>query len=307
MFKNNRQSDVGRKRTAPRASSPMHGVFSYHSARNDQRDVSRSQRPTPNIDLSSRLNAPGIVQRLKLFVPLAVAITVFMLSVGLDPHPSVVIKGSSETQDLYGSRQAEYIATATKSAGNDITSYTKLTVNTSKLRADMLRAHAELEEVNVSLPLFGLKPVVTVSPAPAVLLLRNNSGTIIVDNKGYARANATEDMVQSLPLVDEQNNLSIQVGDLALQQSHVAFILELIRQSEAKAIQFESLTLPKEPFTLYAKPKGKSYYAKFNLQSTGTMKQQVGGFIAMQEYTTERGITPREYIDVRVEGRAYYK
>ena len=51
---------------------------------------------------------------------------------------------------------------------------------------------------------------------------------------------------------------------------------------------------------------GQSYYVKFNLADSSPL-QEVGTFLAVRQNLQQQGITPSQYIDVRVDGRAYYK
>ena len=65
------------------------------------------------------------------------------------------------------------------------------------------------------------------------------------------------------------------------------------------------MTLPPAASELDVKIAGKPYFVKFNLQADDA-RRQAGTFLATQAQLQRKGITPAQYIDVRVEGRAYY-
>jgi hypothetical protein len=50
---------------------------------------------------------------------------------------------------------------------------------------------------------------------------------------------------------------------------------------------------------------GVGYFVKFNLH--GNAREEAGAFLAVKEYLESSHKTPGEYVDVRVENRAYYK
>ncbi len=66
------------------------------------------------------------------------------------------------------------------------------------------------------------------------------------------------------------------------------------------------MTLPVGTSELDVRLAGQPYSVKFNLES-GTARQQAGTFLATESKLKSQNVTPAEYIDVRVDGRAYYK
>ena len=74
----------------------------------------------------------------------------------------------------------------------------------------------------------------------------------------------------------------------------------------AKHITITSMTLPPAADELDVHLTGVNYYIKFNLANDDA-RQQVGTFLATQAQLKSQGITPGQYIDVRVDGRAYYQ
>ena len=77
-------------------------------------------------------------------------------------------------------------------------------------------------------------------------------------------------------------------------------------QLTAKQYTISALTLPAGTSELDASLSGLPYIVKFNLQATNA-RQQVGTFLATAGRLSSQHITPAKYVDVRVDGRAYYQ
>jgi hypothetical protein len=140
--------------------------------------------------------------------------------------------------------------------------------------------------------------------------LTNAAGqAFAVDEMGRALADAsqlTTDLAGKLPTVTDESGLQLQAGQIALSSADVKFVKSVLYQLEHAHIQVGKLVLPQGTrefdVYLYKMP----YFVKFNLHD-GNVKQQVGAFIAVQKHLSEQGKQPRQYIDVRLLGRAYYK
>jgi hypothetical protein len=109
-----------------------------------------------------------------------------------------------------------------------------------------------------------------------------------------------------VPTVVDQNPLNITTGQVALPTTSVHFIQTVVAQLGAQHIHFTSIVLPKAASELDVQIAGKPFYVKFNTEDNSPL-QQVGTFIAVYKHLQAQGITPHRYIDVRIDGRAYYK
>jgi hypothetical protein len=85
----------------------------------------------------------------------------------------------------------------------------------------------------------------------------------------------------------------------------VAFIQEVAGQLKAKNMAIDSLTLPALADELDVRVKGLPYFIKFNIQANP--RQSAGAFLAAKQHLDSQHVTPSQYVDVRVEEKAYYK
>jgi hypothetical protein len=90
-----------------------------------------------------------------------------------------------------------------------------------------------------------------------------------------------------------------------LSPDEVQFITGVLAQLQAKQLAITAVTLPPIAHELHVRIQGQPYYVKFNIQSDARIA--AGTFLATKSYLEQGRITPAEYVDVRVEERAYYK
>jgi hypothetical protein len=86
------------------------------------------------------------------------------------------------------------------------------------------------------------------------------------------------------------------------------FIVSVVQQVKAHNIDISSLTLPSGTSELDMRLNNQPYFVKFNMHAgLASARQQAGTFIAVKNRLESQGIAPSQYIDVRVDGRAYYQ
>jgi hypothetical protein len=141
------------------------------------------------------------------------------------------------------------------------------------------------------------------------MLMANGSGKeFIISATGIAVAPASKlsnIATFHLLLLTDQSGLTIRLGGAALSSTDIVFIQTVKEQFTAHNLTISSLTLPSASSELDVRINGTSYFIKFNLGTDAN--QQIGSFLAVRKYLTSNNITPSQYIDVRVLGRAFYK
>lgn len=281
-------------------------VFSYHANRSVReggiaRDATSQQpeatRRGPQVSWTRRLPTIGALLAI-------VIVTVFCLQ--LSSNVKVVTLGTDASQ-VFLREQGVYI-TATQTAFKSLLNSNKLTVNTQKISADLQKQFPELKAVSVSLPVVGNRPVVYIQPTIPELILVSSQGMFLLDNNG--RALITGNQVTKLdelevPVVTDESNLPIELGKIALPRSTATFITEVFGQLKAKGLRVSSLVLPPGSSELHVRIQGAGYFVKYNLH--GNAREEAGAFLAVKAQLERERKTPHEYIDVRVENKAYYK
>ena len=256
---------------------------------------------------TARKAARYSVQRFGLLL-IIIAVGVALVSLlSLSTDPKVLPVDSTEPVFLHP--MAVYERAAAQFLSESLLNHNKLTIDTAGVAARMKRQFPELSIVNVTLPLVGHRPIIYLAQADPTLLLQANDGHVyVVDTNGRAIGNSATMSTGSLQLqhVRDNSGTPVVVGQSILSASTVGFIQTIAYQMSQKHLVIATFSLPPQSSELDMYLDGPKYFVKFNLASA-TAQQQVGAFLAVKHNLEERGITPSSYIDVRLDGRAYYK
>jgi hypothetical protein len=300
----------GRRRPADKRISS--GAFSYYSQRSQS--VERSRRRSavepnepPKRDWSHYWSFAK--QRFGLIIVTIVAIICVINALRLNSVANVESLNGASKGYLLHSKQ-EYEASVHDLLDKSILNGNKLTVNTAKFEAEMKARYPELSSVEVALPLAGHRPTVYIRISePSFVLVGSNSQSFVIDENGVAlipTVNVPNLNELDLPVIKDESGLELEQGKTILSSSSVSFISIILAQLKASNVPVSRLVLPTAASELDAFIAGKSYYVKFNLNSKNPT-QEVGSYIATAKHLQKQGANPKEYIDVRVEGRAYYR
>lgn len=297
MFKKKKQTD---QRRSPGTSQPA-SVFSYHSNRSTP-DVARARYETP------AAHKQGL-ERLKHMPTLIAAVVIvgsLLYASMLDNQPRLQVYASESGRSLQRSDDvySEFVA---KKLSSSVFNKSKLTFNSQPLVESLKQQYPEVDSAVVTLPLLGHKPIVRIAVSSPVFILATSQGSYYVNDKGIplVRVSDVQNQPNSVPVVTDETSLPITVGKQVLTTDTVNFISQLLEQLNATKTPYESVTLPLEANEIQIKPADVPYIVRFN--SLQDARTQVGTFLAVKQRLEGKGETPKEYIDVRVEERAYYK
>lgn len=307
-----RKKTASNSRRRPRPAAQDRQSFSY-GARTDQRvdaatntgrqtGQGRGQAKRPSTDSLKRF----WLQRFGMIILITAILVCVVSALTLTPNakiePLKATDGSAFLRD-----QATYQAAADKLLASSVWNRNKITIDTEKFSAQMVKQFPELSGVSVELPLLAHRPVVYLQPAQPALILATDSGSYVIDERGRALLPADGSPTQTkLPQVVDQSGLRVRLNQQALSSDDVRFIQTVIRQLAAKQFTVSSLVLPASSSELDARLAGKSYFIKFNLQDDNP-RQQAGTFLATIANLQRKNTLPTKYVDVRVPGRAYYQ
>jgi hypothetical protein len=85
----------------------------------------------------------------------------------------------------------------------------------------------------------------------------------------------------------------------------IAFIKAILVHCAKTGIKVDSLTLPTIAQEVDLRTKDRPYFVKFYLG--GDSATQIGQFLAARHNFDQTGSQPGEYLDVRVNGKIFYK
>jgi hypothetical protein len=239
------------------------------------------------------------------FIAVAVIILSVVISLTLTPRPSVTTFADEDspyrTLDAYAAATEEIMSRYAHSK-------TKLTIDTQDIERQLLERFPELAAARLRLPVLGRQPSLVLDIHPPALVLSGNGTSFVLDQSGTV-VGRLGDMVtapdNTLPRVQDQSGLTLEVGQQAVTTDTVRFITEIMTQLEAKNLRLAQLTLPSSANQLDIRIQDTPYYIKTDIG--GSARLQMGSFFAVKQELEGRGEVPSEYIDVRVEEKVFYK
>lgn len=282
--------------------------FSYHTYRSQEQGMvgRRLFRQTLNPQTASRVVRYWL-QRFGLLIVIIVGLVSLFNILRLTSDPKILPLESNQAAFLHNT--STYQVAAQKLFSSSLLNSNKLTVDTVAIVAKLKRQFPELAEVSIKLPLTGHRPIVYLKPTTPILALSTGTsrGAYIVDETGRALSFVGNSTAERLRLVSVRDTTGapVKVGQLALSGDTVSFVRLLLFQLSQKGLLASTFVLPAGKSELDMYVSGQTYFVKFNLVA-GSVDQQVGTYLAMRHYLQGKGVTPSQYVDVRVEGRAYY-
>jgi hypothetical protein len=181
--------------------------------------------------------------------------------------------------------------------------------NTKDVSDGLQKKYPEIGLATVTTTFFGTHPKIYIEPARPAFVLAASNGSFVIDTTGRVVADgsvASRLPASSVPVITDQSNYKAQINRYGLSSKNVSFIRTVLAQMNAKQVRYSSLILPASSSELDVHIVGQPYFIKFNLESN-TAREQVGTYLATRQELSRQHITPGQYIDVRVEGRAYYQ
>ncbi len=252
----------------------------------------------------------GQIARRAGVLVLAVAIIVSVINVlSVSPQAKIEPLTSSQAQasSAFLRDRAEYQAAADRLLASSIWNRNKITINTTQISRQLATQFPELSGASVTLPLLAHRPTIYVQPAQAALVVAANNGAYVIDQNGRAlMPSANLPTARNLPQIVDQSGLSISTGHQVLTSDGVSFIQTVLAELAAKKVSVSSMVLPASSRQLNVYIAGQPYFVKFNLAG-GDARQQAGTYLATIAELRSQHATPKHYIDVRVDGRAYYR
>ncbi len=307
-LRRSKASQLGRHRRQVSDEEPksLGQKFSYRARRsvaelNTGRSTVREER-------AASRKAKSFLRKTGLFVLLLALVASAVNILSLSTKPKILPLEGDKSKAFLSSPEI-YENFASQELQSSVWNRNKLTVNTGDVSEKLVQQFPELSSASLTVPLLAHRPIIYVQPAEAVIIVKARNGAFVVADNGKAliRANSADDLAKyKLPVLDDQSGLKLQVGRQALQSKDVAFIQTVLKELSAKQYTVSGMSLPATSSELDVQLAGQPYIVKFNLQSD-TARQQAGTFIAMINNLSKQNQTPSKYVDVRVNGRAYYQ
>lgn len=302
-------ADTGRQRRST-SSWQRPAAYSYRSQRSERAETEgRRQQASLTAKRSRLLSMRFWARRSGMLIAIGVALVCLISILSLSNQPRIILLDADKNSFAFRDSD-EYQAAAAKYLSSSIWNKNKITVNTGKASEELRKQYPELSDVAITLPLVGQRPIYYLRANAPTFVLQTTNGTFVIDAGGKALVTkdaAPGKTTDKLPVITDQSGLSAEVGKQVLSSREIAFMRTVVDTLAAKGDKVSSLMLPANTaHQLDVRIAGKPYHVKFNMHDYDSARQQAGTYLATANNLAEQNITPSQYIDVRVLGRAYY-
>lgn len=223
----------------------------------------------------------------------------FIYSLIVRPQPHVLATSTSFHS------LSTYQDFAAKNLGS-IKDSNKITFNETALVDSMQKQFPEISSMWVELPIFGQKPIIHLTISQPTFVYSSKNVSYILDSEGViAGTQADMASMKGLPTVIDQSNIDFKVGDKVISSDSVDFISQVVAQAKKAKAPISNIVLPAIAQEIHLRTTDKPYYVKFYFGNDVLV--QTGQWLAARHEFDAKGITPGEYLDVRVPGKVFYK
>ena len=283
-------------------------AFSYHAKRSTSMGKKITGRQVTTIELDNKKNKilkarlVAVVSGLVLLVIIAVA------ELGVSTNARIVLiepKGFSYQPHT----MAQYQTAAKSAISASIYNRFKTSLSSYDISQAIKQEFPEVSYAAVSVSLFGSTPTVYIQLSKPVLIYQTSQGSFALDNKGIVIADQSSINTQQLaqlPTIQAPSGSIIHDGDQLLTAQNVNFIQTVSQGLSVKGLVISKMILAPAAEELDVYIAKQPYYVKFNIYQSDVL-QQLGTYLAAVATLKQQNKIATQYIDVRVDGRAYYK
>lgn len=288
------------RRTAQEGRAP---VFSYHSRRSTE-STERQRTSVTEARPALSKNAKATKRHIPTIIAIAL-IGLGLLYASTLTKPQVKI--NLTTDAAFSHDKSEYEAGINKIFSQNLLSRSKILIDTHAIENKIKAQFPEVSRVVIGIPIASRRPIITVEPAEAVFVLQGNGGTFVLDSTGKAIGTTADfpDAFSKLLIIEDQTGLAVEKGAKALSKQDVEFLTTFVQQLRLGGEEVRSLRLPAAANEVHFVLNTAPYYIKANM--AGSAKQQAGTYFAAKQKFTSGASPAKEYVDVRVDERLYYK
>ena len=311
MFGRNQQKSQrdSQRRRATGLGQPAQTAFSYHTKRLDRNPNGGPGRlsAADQIELNNNRTVSKSL-RLTVFIGLLVLLVGVLLELRVSTNANVQLiqpYGFS-----YQSRpMSQYDAVVANAIGASLYDQLKLTITSQDLAGYITARLPEVQYVSVTVPFIGATPSVYLQLQSPAVVYATSHGEYLLDAQGVVIAPASAINAKQLSQLDtvvDSSMTNVNVGSRVLNGPNVSFIETVAQALKLKSVSVSKMVLVPGTEEMDVYIANQPYRVKFNLYEPDAL-QQVGTYLATIATLKQKNITPSQYIDVRVDGRAYYK
>jgi cell division septal protein FtsQ len=199
------------------------------------------------------------------------------------------------------SKQAQIESEVLKLVHGSIGQGNLLTVNPAAIQSDLQQEEPYIQSVNIKRQWSHGLDVSVVMNDPALGWSSNNE-RYLLDRDGTVIGPFPTGSI--MPVVTDDSNLPVTVGQQVVPQSFVEFVNNLVPQLTSMGIGVQGLDVDQTTYDLTIAT-NKGY--KLIFDTTREASAEIADLKAVENVLVSQKKTPTQYIDLRIAGKAYYQ
>jgi hypothetical protein len=304
-----RKGNLGRKvNNSPGGSSSSFSYYAGNSSSNSLGDNKTKQREVNKDSKTDNDSSnPRAIGKISLIIIILFILFIAGDTIWLNSTAKIVILNNNLNKSIT-LKPNIYADKVNKALSSSLLNHTKVSINTIKIEDVLKNQFPELSSASVVLPILGHTPAIYLQITQPAVLLKNDNKIFVLDSGGKAITDSTKAETQflsTLPVVQDQTNSNIILNKQVLSTNDINFVRFVAEQLSFKKITISYQTLLVNTRELDVGISNPSYFIKFNLEED--VREQVGSFLATRDSLKKSNVIPTSYMDVRVQGKVYYK
>lgn len=177
-------------------------------------------------------------------------------------------------------------------------------VPTSNIEKQLKKDNYQIADVKISrIPLNTIKITIN-EQKPSILWRSGNNLSIITENGRGFIGEPNDELKKNLPTVEDLSNLPVKEGDKVVSQDFVKFVNEVNTILPQNGISISNTQIEETTTEITVITK-EGYRIRFD--TTRPFTEQMSDLKAVLDSLKTQGKKPTQYIDLRVNGKVFYK
>lgn len=267
--------------------------------KNQRRQVNIPQRGEIRTDYSLPENkSPDFKKYLRPIVILSIVLVIiYLVFFSKVFHVSEIKVEGKTTLPASEIISQTYMAIDSSVMGKNI-----LFLNTNHVADYISNQNYQFSEVRVERDFItGLKVIVK-EKQPSIIWQTGASSYVLSDD-GRAITDSHSNY-SDLPTIKDSANLPVKLGDKVAPANFVKFVLDMLKGLNDRGIAVVDMEVPETTSEIYART-NKNYLIKFD--TNRDIHSQLSSLDSVIKTISSQNKKPSEYIDLRIEGRVFYK
>jgi hypothetical protein len=267
--------------------------------------ITTYRRSEPNDSQSpfSKKSPPRKIRRYLLgFLDIVFVIGILALaaySLLVRPDPAIITNNRSY-------RNPAQYQTAAAAQLKHFDNRNKITFNQKRLADSLMAQFPEISGVSVELPLFSERPTLRLAVNGPSFFLVSQGYKYVITAGGRAVGTSSQlPQFKNLPTITDNSGFEVSKGAQVVSADSVGFINTVINECKRAKVPIASLTFPPVAQELDLRTTDQPYFVKFFMG--GNVLTQTGQYLAARSHFDQTKQPPGQYLDVRVDGKIFFK